>query len=183
MSNELNTRKDIATRFQQGNTFGKSTRFGSPNATKLRYGYKNGISKTPEYQREQNKKWRLKNKDKANQLSKKWRMENKDKANELTKIWKANNPDKVRKYKHQRRVNKTLTFGCHSIVEWNKLKSEYNWTCPCCKLKEPNIILTRDHIIPVSKGGSDDIGNIQPLCKSCNSKKYTKTIKFDNCKL
>jgi len=78
------------------------------------------------------------------------------------------------------RVLKRLISGnlTHSFGEWELLKKQYGFTCPACKLSEPQITLTEDHIIPLSKGGTDKIENIQPLCGSCNRKKYTKIIRY-----
>lgn len=76
----------------------------------------------------------------------------------------------------RKRIKESNSF--HSQGEWETLKAQYNWTCPCCKKTELEVKLTRDHIIPISKGGSDNIENIQPLCHSCNSQKHTLTIKY-----
>ena len=78
----------------------------------------------------------------------------------------------------RRRSLKSNAFGQHTQNEWETLKIQYNFRCPSCKEFEPKIKLTEDHIIPLSKGGSNNIENIQPLCKSCNSQKYTEIIKY-----
>lgn len=95
--------------------------------------------------------------------------------------WKGGNKTfRKRKnfYESQRKTKKRCNGGKHTYDEWELLKKQYNYTCPCCHKKEPEIKLTEDHIIPVSKGGLNNIENIQPLCQSCNSKKHDKTIKY-----
>lgn len=79
----------------------------------------------------------------------------------------------------RRKARKLGNGGSHTIDDWKMIKEKYNFTCPSCHRQEPEIKLTEDHIIPLSKGGSDGIENIQPLCISCNVKKHTKTIKYE----
>ena len=37
------------------------------------------------------------------------------------------------------------------------------------------VLMTKDHIIPVSKGGKDEISNYQTMCKLCNTEKGTQS--------
>lgn len=68
--------------------------------------------------------------------------------------------------------------GYHSPKEWEGLKEKHNFTCVGCGKKEPEIKLTKDHIISVLMGGTNWINNIQPLCKYCNSRKGARVFSF-----
>lgn len=43
-----------------------------------------------------------------------------------------------------------------------------NFTCQYCGKKAPDVILEIDHIVPVSKGGTNKILNLVTACKDCN---------------
>ena len=80
----------------------------------------------------------------------------------------------------QRRIKRKNAEGSHTLKEWNDLKEKCNYTCQACGKIEPEIKLTVDHIIPLSKKGTDYIDNIQPLCKSCNPSKGNKIKSRNN---
>lgn len=61
--------------------------------------------------------------------------------------------------------------GAHTPAQWKDLCERARYRCSICKKKKP---LVRDHIRPLSKGGADDITNIQPLCVQCNQRKRAK---------
>jgi len=93
----------------------------------------------------------------------------------LFREWRIKNYSRMMQLLNRR---KEKIFGNHTLKDWDNLKKKFNYTCLCCLKSEPEIKLTQDHIVPISKGGSNNIENIQPLCQSCNSTKYTKTINF-----
>ena len=84
--------------------------------------------------------------------------------------------DKVQTAK--KRARKLQVEGSFSPDEWLELKRKYNFSCLCCGKREPDICLTVDHVIPLVKGGTNYIDNIQPLCVSCNSRKHSKSIDY-----
>ena len=54
-------------------------------------------------------------------------------------------------------------------LRWEVLARD-NWTCCSCgrSTKQDGVILHVDHILPRSKGGTDEIDNLQTLCSKCN---------------
>jgi 5-methylcytosine-specific restriction endonuclease McrA len=72
--------------------------------------------------------------------------------------------------------------GSYTTQEWIELKTKYDNRCLCCGRHESELDdpLQQDHVIPISKGGTNWITNIQPLCEKCNgmSGKGTKTIDY-----
>ncbi|MGY6528730.1 MAG: HNH endonuclease [Cyanobacterium sp.] len=49
-----------------------------------------------------------------------------------------------------------------------------NYRCQSCGKPSQETTLNIDHIIPLAKGGSNDISNLQTLCSNCNLQKKDK---------
>lgn len=58
--------------------------------------------------------------------------------------------------------------GSHTLAEWEALLDSYHGLCVYCLRPTTG----RDHVVPLSRGGPNDIDNIVPACRSCNSRKH-----------
>ena len=76
------------------------------------------------------------------------------------------------KYRYQGGKRHRYVRREHTEQEWQQKLAEYNYSCAYCGVKRAKI--TKDHIIPISKGGSDKIENILPACWPCNLRKRAK---------
>jgi 5-methylcytosine-specific restriction endonuclease McrA len=98
---------------------------------------------------------------------------------ERSRRWRQERPELGAAQKRRRRARLALTPGAHSEAEWRALKARFDYRCLRCGRREPEITLTRDHVIPIGlPGASDSIENIQPLCGSCNAWKGRQVIDF-----
>ena len=118
--------------------------------------------------------WHKANREKGLVATRKWSNNNKDKELAKTRRWRANNPEKARLCTENRRARKINAEGSVSTKEWKELCKKYGNKCLCCGKQE----VTMDHIVPLSKGGTNKIDNYQPLCGVCNSRKHNKIIDY-----
>jgi 5-methylcytosine-specific restriction endonuclease McrA len=120
-------------------------------------------------------------------------LKNKNRILDRNKEWLRNNPEKKKLQGHRynkshpeifqiknsrRRSHLINSTGKFTLKEFCEIKKLYRNKCLCCGKSETEIKLTPDHIVPISKGGSNLIENIQPLCEKCNKSKRDKFIDY-----
>ncbi len=128
--------------------------------------------------REYDKNYRQQRKDHYKAMKSAYYNKNKDNMLLKSTLYRRLNPHVASAIHSRRRARLVNSKGNFTSKEWKSLKAFYGNICLCCKKKEPDVKLTADHVIPLSRGGTNDISNIQPLCGSCNSRKYTDTTDY-----
>lgn len=127
-----------------------------------------------------NARWVAKNRERLLARNRAYRLAHRDEINALERdkwhSWKKFRPRRrdpaARKAAaHRYRARLIAAEGSFTAGEWRGCKEAHGNRCAIChEVKH----LCVDHIIPLSKGGTNYITNIQPLCFSCNSRKKDK---------
>lgn len=61
--------------------------------------------------------------------------------------------------------------GFHFVKERPKGQKKYHFNLYAMSPEGYELLMTKDHIIPRSKGGKNNLSNYQPMCTVCNMKK------------
>ncbi len=100
---------------------------------------------------------------------------NAERLREKNKRYDALHAEEKRARCRRRYAIKMGAEGTHSSEEWETVRNYWGRCLSCGSTVAP---LCEDHIVPLCRGGSDSITNIQPLCRECNSAKGTKVLDY-----
>jgi 5-methylcytosine-specific restriction endonuclease McrA len=99
---------------------------------------------------------------------------NAQKRMQTTRDWMKRKPAQRRSHIHRARA-RVENPGIVRQEEWDALMERYGGRCLRCGTTED---VYADHIVPLAKGGMNTIDNVQPLCRSCNAKKWTYVVDY-----
>jgi 5-methylcytosine-specific restriction endonuclease McrA len=121
------------------------------------------------------KKWYNENREYCLDQARKYRQEHPECKDKNLKYQKEH-PELKRMSENHRRALKHNAEGRHTKVEFYSLCESKEWKCSYCGKSLTKRTVSEDHIIPLSKGGSDNIDNIAPCCRFCNIRKHARSL-------
>lgn len=141
-------------------------------------------------ERENNRKWRLEHPEQSRAtrhayyeehieqhraLGKKWNRRNRKRVNALSREWAKAHPEQIRKNAHCRRARIRNATGSHTAMDIIVLNINQRNKCAYCGCSLGDDYHV-DHVIPLSRGGSDDFDNLALACPHCNASKNDRLL-------
>ena len=132
--------------------------------------------------------WYKQNKERALLASADYQRRHRERVRLNQSAWRERNVEKKRAYdarywrdnieatlarNAKRRARKNGAGGAFTSADIRALREKQRGRCAICKNKLESVF-HRDHIMPLTRGGSNSIENIQLLCVPCNLSKGAK---------
>lgn len=124
------------------------------------------------YRQYQNKYY-ANNKAKIAEKKLEWWKANPEAVSAIMRRWRLAHPETVRAHDHARRSREAKAEGSYTGDELKRLYELQKGCCAGCRARL-NKKYHADHIVPIARGGSNYITNIQLLCKTCNLRKHAR---------
>lgn len=125
-------------------------------------------------QRAASREWKKNNKEHNKAKMAEWYRKNKQKRSEYNHEYGQEHHDGVLERSRKKRAKQFGLEKHFTEKEFAEKLKAYGYRCHYCGTALNDRNLTRDHYIPLVLGGSDEISNIVPCCKDCNSRKRNK---------
>lgn len=116
-----------------------------------------------ECQRERDRKYRERNRERIRAVDREYYRQHREPIMKKVKI-----------EQHKRRQRAAFLLSDFTEEQWQHALKSFGYRCAYCRAKTT---LSRDHVIPVSKGGAYTRTNIVPACIHCNSSKGNKNMR------
>ena len=129
----------------------------------------------PEKARESRKRYYETHKDEIKAKEHKRFSENKERSALLHRIWRKSHKEYSAIWARRYRARKFSAEGSHSIKDVSLILKNQSYKCWWCGKSVKSKKYHVDHIIPLSKGGSDNAANLCIACPECNMSKGSKT--------
>jgi len=147
-----------------------------------------GVSKTtisclvdPQFAEKHRKRflvWYQKNAVRDRRNSAAWNRSNHQRAQHNLTLWRQNHPDQARAHVQRRRAKLCCAPGLGWTAEEIQTLNAviYQNTCIYCLKEVAPGSLEIDHVVPLSRGGTNFPDNLVLSCRSCNSSKHARLL-------
>lgn len=169
--------------------------WATKNADKRTAARSRYLERNKEVQAERVRAWHAAHPERVKEIRRAHYERNRGEIMARSQEYARENPEKVRAYKakyqasdagrltgkatvHRRRARILANGGSFTREEFVALVERCGRRCVACATPASAVNLEPDHIVPIKLGGSNDIANIQPLCRSCNAKKAANVVNY-----
>lgn len=132
--------------------------------------------------RERRQLWHATHREQANTRSRLWRKKHPEQTKVNNRLWRATHREQQKTHNRNHHARKHGAKGTHNAIDalaqyrrqrgkcyyCNHKMKPYGWKESCAL--QP----TEDHVIPLSRGGSNGPENLVIACRECNERKHTK---------
>lgn len=114
---------------------------------------------------------RIENLEQEKERERIWRSTRRRELADASRRWRQENPEKTRVIDRNKKIRRRGAEGSHTLQDVQNLLESQRFKCAECGKsvrKEYHV----DHIMPLSKGGTNWPSNLQILCPPCNMEKH-----------